>query len=390
MKKKVKKILYLITFSEWGGAQRYIFDLATHFCQNYSVVVAAGQHKDDLFFKKLKKNNIQVRPLQYLVRPISPFFDFLAFFEILQLIQEEKPQILHLNSSKAGVLGALAAKLIEKFTRKKIKVVFTAHGWVFNEPLPFWQKKLYFWLEKLSAFWKDKIICVSEYDFQIALKTKLTRPEKLTVIHNGIDASQIKFLPSEEAKKELLSRIPLFSPSLWSRPLIGCIAHFYPTKGLKYLIKSAKIVLEKFPQVIFILIGDGSERNHLEELIKKYHLENNFFLIGEIPEAAQYLKAFDLFVLPSLKEGFPYVILEAMSAGLPIIASRVGGVPEMIEDKKNGLLVNPSQEKDLARKITLLLKNPSYRKKLSSQAKFTLEKNFLLSQMFSRTEKAYY
>jgi len=145
--------------------------------------------------------------------------------------------------------------------------------------------------------------------------------------------------------------------------VIGAIANLYATKGIEYLIEAASITAKsyKLKAISYIVIGEGKERPKLEALIKTYNLENNFFLIGRISNATQYLKAFDIVVLPSVKEGFPWVLLDAMAAEVPIIATKVGAVPEVIEDNKDGLLVPPGDSKALAEKIYRLLNlNPKF------------------------------
>lgn len=374
---KKQKILYLITQSEWGGAQRYIYDLATNLKNDFDVVVAFGEKKE--LFDRLEKEKIRTIPLSYLKREISFIDDFLAFKELLKIISQEKPDIIHLNSSKAGILGSLTAKLLGVK-----KIIYTAHGWVFNEPLPWRLKSFYFWAEKISASWKDKIICVSEYDRRIAIEKNFCHPEKLIFIHNGIDLNKINFLSREEAKNHLLSNI--YQPSNNTK-IIGTIANLYKTKGVEYLIEAAKIINNS--DFIFIVIGEGDERKKLEKLIKNYGLEKNFFLVGNIPDAHKYFKAVDLFVLPSVKEGFPYTILEAMAAQVPIIATKVGGIPEMIENNKTGILVKAKDSQGLAEKIIAFFKNKIPDQNYSLKAYEKLRGKFALEKMIKETEEAY-
>ena len=173
------KILYLITQSEWGGAQRYVFDLAVNFKDKFEVAAAFGGEGG--LKNKLDEENIRNFTLKNLVREINPWRDFLAFWEIYRLIRKTKPDILHTNSSKAEILGNLAGWLCGV-----PKIVFTAHGFVFNEELGFWKKKLYIFLEKMAGFFADKIICVSGFDRAAALAHKIAGKNKLVVIHNGI------------------------------------------------------------------------------------------------------------------------------------------------------------------------------------------------------------
>ena len=381
----MKKILYFITQSEYGGAQRYVFDLANNLKADFQVAVAFGESKNNLKLAEiLDENNIKYFIISSLKRNISPINDFLAFFEIIKLIKKYQPDIIHLNSSKISILGSLAALCTPHST---LRVIYTVHGWVFNEPLPVWLKYFYLYAEKFTAGLKDKIICVSEFDRQIALKYKIAPAKKLITIHNGL--SPIKFYSEEEARQ----KIPL-TPFAKGGLLIGSIGNLYKTKGFEYLIEAANILISdlSFPrrrESRFIIIGEGSERKNLENLIKKYKLENNFILAGQIDEAAKLLPAFDIYACSSVKEGLSYTLIEAMQAGLPIAATEVGGNPEIIENKKTGLLSKPADARDLADKIQKLLENKDMRLKLGADAKEKALAEFGLEKMVGATKKVY-
>jgi len=383
----MKKILYIITQSDFGGAQRYVFDLSTHLSADFDVLVAAGKDGGGELFSRLERCGIKTVRLKHLKRAINPWRDLLAFFELRQLIKTEKPNIIHLNSSKTGILGSFAVRLA--ISHKPLAVIYTAHGWVLNEPLNWLKKKIYLWLEKLTSKYKNKIICVSEYDRQIALEYGFPA-KKLATIHNGIDLNNLYFLDRDEEKKILFSKIHNSKFLIHNSIVIASIANLYPTKGIEYLIEAANIANHKsqITNCIFAVIGEGPERLKLENLIKKYNLTDKFFLLGHLKNASQYLKAFDIFVLPSVKEGFPYAILEAMSAGLPIISAKVGGIPEMIVDGQNGFLIEPKNPQQLAEKIAYLLKNPEISQNLQEQTIAAI-KELSLAKMLEKTKEIY-
>lgn len=397
----MKKILYVITQSEFGGAQRYIFDLAVYFKNEFRIIVAAGapqspceqlgtkDNPNEELFKKLKEQGIESVYLKNLKRNINPFRDILAFFELRRLIKKEKPNIIHLNSSKAGILGSLA---VTKNIHPRPKIIYTAHGWVFNEPL-FWPKrKIYLFLEKFTAKFKHKIICVSSFDYQTAIDNKFPAG-KLSVIHNGINPASLSFFLKEDARQKILDKINAgFRLKTSNFKIIGAISNFYPTKGLKYLVETARLLRDKNPElkIIFIVIGEGQERNNLKYLIKKYNLGNTFFLAGHISNAFQYIPAFDIFAMPSVKEGFPYALLDAMAGGALIVASRVGGIPEAIIHNKSGITVKPKNSQELAEKILYLLNNNDEAIKISGQAQKRVKQKFPLSKMAERTKKIYF
>jgi glycosyltransferase involved in cell wall biosynthesis len=384
--KNMKKILYLITQSDFGGAQFYVYNLAQGLKNDYKVIVAGGeQGYDGELAKKLNKENIKYLYLKNLKRAINPWRDFLAFLEIIKLIKKEKPDIVHLNSSKISIIGSLATFFYKLSVNcKKLIVIYTVHGWVFNEPMCFLKKVFYKYAEKFTAGFKDKLICVSDYDKQIAIKEKICPTFKLTTIHNGI--KNIEFLP----KKEAIEKLNKYSKSDISSPIIaGTIANLYKTKDLKNLIEAIHILLTLDFKLLTIIIGSGPEQNELIGLIKKYGLNKKVYLLGNIKNASRYLKAFDIYVCSSVKEGFPYSILEAMQAEAPIITTNVGGIPEMIKNNQSGLLINAKDPEIMAEKIKLLINNKNLRNKVSKNAGEEVKKNFNLNNFLNKTKKIY-
>lgn len=324
-------------------------DLAKYLIQhNYEVFVAVGAagERDNWIFsqliaEKFEKNHLFVVP--DLVREINPLKDFLAFFELIKLIKFLNIDIVHLNSSKAGILGSIAGKILNK------KVVFTAHGFVFNEQSSFLKKIFYLFLERLASVFRDKIITVSEFDKIEALKYKIIAPEKIVAIHNGLDPELAKNILDKKSAKNFLQKVlqkrGLFAgKNIFDYKIIGSVANFYPVKGLENFIKIAYNIHKKRQDIIFIVFGDDGQRNKLERLIVDLKLSEVVFLPGIVPGAYKYLKCFEVICLTSIKEGFPYILLEALLAGIPIVATKVGGVPEVL---KNALSVKLVEVKDI-------------------------------------------
>jgi glycosyltransferase involved in cell wall biosynthesis len=386
--KNKQKILYLITQSEEGGAQRYVFDLAKSLKDEFEIAVAFGEQgeKGELA-KKLTAKNIPAYTLPHLKRAISPFNDWRALFEIKKLIEKIQPDIIHLNSSKISILGSLAYLLVKsKIENRKSKIIYTAHGWVFNEPMPTWKKLFYKYAEEITARWKDKIICVSEFDRLTALNEKIAPEKKLVTIHNGIEP--VNFLSREEAQAKL-GKLGIRDWSLGTN--IVSIGNLYSTKGFKYLIEAIKLLITNHRSLITLtIIGEGEERKKLENLKKINGLGNNVFLAGRIDKASSYLKAFDLYVCSSVKEGLSYTIIEAMQACLPIAATNVGGNPELIQDNINGLLAESKNPENLAKKIEILIKNPNLKKQFGEEARKKMENEFTLEKMVKETINIYF
>lgn len=366
-------ILYIITQADNGGAQKYVLNLARYF----KGAIAAGTESKKLFNdarlapELTNDEKIGIYGLTNLKRNINPIYDLLAILEIRKLVKTLNPDIVHLNSSKAGVLGSFACVGL------KTKVIFTAHGFIFNEPLPFFVKAIYLVLEKFASFFRDYIITVSDADRKSALNKHLISHNKISTINNGI--GDILFLEKNA------SRDALNLPN--DKFILGSVANLYKTKGLDVLIEAVAILPEDKKNKIFVcLIGHGPEETNLKARIKSLKLDKTIFLRGSIEEAQKYLKAFDLFVLSSRKEGFPFIILEAMQAGLPIIATNTGGVAEALENA--GIIVEPENSQQLAKAITELINNEQKRKDFS-QKSLNRSKYFSEQKMFEETNKIY-
>jgi glycosyltransferase involved in cell wall biosynthesis len=380
------RILYVITQGEMGGAQLYIKSLAqAGKSLKHGIFTATGRSEDNWLEREILAAGAEYEPLKNLVRKPSPIKDIPAIFELAGLFRKIKPDVIHLNSSKAGIIGSLAYLILNKRERAKIKLFYTVHGWVFNEPMPLIIKAAYFWMEKITAPMKLRLICVSEYDRWIGLGKKISPPDKLITIHNGIDAAAINFLDQTKAREKLqINKLPA------NTTVIGAIANFYPTKGLEYLISAIKILTHDYKLPIkAVIIGDGKLRPQLELQIEKLKLADHIILTGRKPEAARYLKAFDIAVMPSVKEGFPYFLLEAMAAGLSIVASKVGGIPEIVCNNETGYLVEAKNPRQLANKIRLLAEDNDLRIKFGKAGTARVKEEFGLQRMIDETFALY-
>jgi len=395
MSQERKKILYIITKSVWGGGATYVYDLANNMDpDDFSVSVAAGGQ--DVLAQKIEEKDIPYFKIKNFQRTINPLKDIFAIFEIISLIKKIKPDIIHVNSSKAGGVVGLSSWLYKRFTGHQPRLIFTAHGWAFAEDRSRWQKGLIKIFSKITCLFYDKIICVSQYDFKLAIKNNITEGSKLVMIHNGIDPDSISFLSREQAQQKLIGR-----PS----PLvIGTIAEWTKNKGLEYLLEALSKINQSNPDkkldVVLIGSGENPDEEKMRRLIKQYQLEN-VHLVPYIDKAVNYLKGFDIFVLPSLKEGLPYSILEAMAAKLPIIATNVGGIPEALFsetaltsvssafESSPGILLQPKNSQQLAKKIIYLLNSQETARQFAKQAKDKLIREFTLERMVNKTKKIY-
>ncbi|PJE50692.1 MAG: hypothetical protein COV29_03080 [Candidatus Yanofskybacteria bacterium CG10_big_fil_rev_8_21_14_0_10_36_16] len=376
-----KKVLFVITQSEMGGAQKFLVNLTKKLDKNkYEVMVAAGPDGGGELFNILKRHNIKSFRLKNAKRNINLVKDVMEIFELRKLIKEFKPDVLFLNSSKTTLWGPKAVYFPTKI-KPTPKIIYRIGGWSFNDPRPKWEKKLWILIEKTFAKYKDIIMVNNEHDLKQAKKLNINPKGKIELIYNGIDINEIEFLSREESRNELVLSNEDF--------VVGTIANFYPTKGLKYLIDAVAILNNSYfiSDIKFIIIGDGPDRKTQEARINNEELSKQIILAGRKENAYKYLLAFDLFVLPSVKEGFSWAMLEAMAAKLPIVATRVGATPEIIQSNRNGLLINPANPKELAEAIKNIKGSEQLRRDLGDKAFQTVISRFTLDKMISQIEK---
>ena len=342
-----KKVLFLITKSNWGGAQRYVYDLATSLDKNsYDIVVALGG--DGTLAELLTHAGIRVLPLNTLERDVSFKKEWEFMKELWGVLKNERPHILHVNSSKAGALGTLLGRVA-----CVPRVIFTAHGWAFNEDRPFFQKLIIKAIHYLTVICSHKTIAVSR-----AIVRQMNWPgaeRRMKVINPGRVIGVM--YGKEEARKIIIDFFPRLSPHL-SHPWIMSIAELHPTKQLDVLIAAIAGVRHEFPQAIGIIIGEGEERERLEKIIIERTLLDSVFLVGTLTEAARFLKAGTVFALTSRSESYGYVLHEAGLAHLSIVATNVGGIPDIITSPREGLLVPSGNVQAFTAALVTTLRSP--------------------------------
>lgn len=356
MNTKRTKILYLITKSNWGGAQRYVFDLATHLPERFEPVVALGGN--GVLAEKLTEHGVRTISIQSLDRDINLKREVATFREIARIVKEEAPDILHVNSSKAGGIGAFFGRVYGI-----PHVIFTAHGWAFNEDRPWWQKPVVGFFHWLTIMCAHTTIAVSH-----GLKTQMRWPftkRRMRVVNPGREAETT--FPRDEARQYLTNAIdtPVHTDSLW----IGTIAELHPIKRLTHAIDAVAALKDDFPGLTYFIIGGGELEEELRTYIKSKQLTNHVILAGVHAHAATLLTAFDVFCLPSKSESYGYVLVEAGHAGLPVVATNTGGIPDTVTDGQSGLLVPPDDPAALRTALHTLLSSPEKRREYGTALK---------------------
>ncbi len=378
-----KKILLCITKAAAGGAQKYILDLATHLpADQFETIVVAGASGP--LFVRLQESHIPTISIPCLGRDINPLNEIKAFFSLIRIFIKEKPDIIHLNSSKMGSMGAIAA-FTSKLIRLNFKprVIFTVHGWGFREDRNTVQRAAIFTASWISACFHDHIITINASDHKDS-KTFIPH-KKISLIPLGI--SMPAFLPREHAREFFAKKLK--TPINENTMLLGVTAELTKNKGLTHLIDAISHLPVSETDVHCIIMGEGEERIHLVRQIKALNLEHTITLAGFVTDAYRYLPAFDLFVLSSVKEGLPYAMMEAMNAKLPIIASRVGGIPDLITHETNGLLAPAKDSLMLAAHIRRLIASPEERRSFGTHAQETVTSCHSLERMITQTVTLY-
>lgn len=374
---KRTRILYVITKSVWGGAQKYVYDLATGLPrERFFVAVALGG--DGPLATALLKADITIYPVAHFQKSINPLKDILAFFEFLRILTRFRPDVIHLNSSKAGGVGAAAVRLYNAILRHNVYTLFTVHGWAFLEPRSAMSRLFRRIASRATSILANRIICISRHDEKAAHVYHMAPARKITFIPNGVHTLHV--LPRDEAQRQLLGNTyPL---------LIGTIAEWTKNKGLTFFIDAIPSILKEYPKAVFCLVGWGEDEQLLRKTITERNLTDAIFLVQASP-AAPLLAAFDIFVLPSLKEGLPYTLLEAAQAHVPIVATTVGGVPDLIMHEQHGLLVPPASSEELAEAILHLLRDHTLAQRLAQHAQEMIHERFSFARMLERTMRIY-
>ncbi|WP_196596233.1 glycosyltransferase family 4 protein [Pectinatus frisingensis] len=330
---KFIKILYIITLSDMGGAQAHLYELISNLPTNIAVYIIIGNR--GWLSEQLEEMGIRVFIVDDLVRSISISKDIKAAYRIYRLIEKINPDIVHCHSSKAGILGRVAAYL------GGVSAVFTAHGWAFTEGVSEKKRVIYRYIELLAGYFTKKIICVSQYDYQLAIDYLPQHKKKLTVIHNGI-----RYIGVKKHGQDCLSNLRLVM-----------VARFTEQKDHMQVVYAMQKVIADNKKVHLSFIGEGPNMQNVKELVKKLHLESNISFLGQRENVNSLLFNYDVFLLASNWEGFPISILEAMRVGLPVIASDVGGVKEAVVNGKTGWLVPKGDANCLADKIKYCVDN---------------------------------
>lgn len=356
-------IVYTISSSGVFGAENIVINEARILREKGFRIgfVLIHPQGDNVFLDKIKELGFSCHHLVS-----NRKFDFGAIFKLKNILKREKCNLVHSNKYKADIISLIAARMMG------IPIITTVHGWC-SEDL---KARIY---EKMQAFsWRffNQVICVSEFYRQKALSFGVSK-DKVTVVHNSIVTGDYKTIQSKGTY--LLDKYGIPADHF----VIGIIGRLSLEKGHCYFIEAANKLAQKIPNISFVIAGDGKEKQNIKELIDKFNLEKRVYMLGHIKNIKEIYALSNAVVISSLREGLPTVLLEAMLYGIPVVATRVGGIPEVIQDKIEGLLVPAEDSQAIADSLESLICNYSLRKKIVSAARekvlnqFSFEKRML-------------
>jgi len=366
-----------------GGAQEntLLSVIGLDAMPEYEVTLMSGIDKGregELLSEAREKTNLLIVP--EMGRSINPFSDLAAFWKIYRLIKKGRYHIVHTHSSKAGVLGRIAAWLAGTPL-----IVHTLHSLVFHEYQPWFINKSWRGIKKMCAPITDFFISVSEIIVQKAIKAGVDKPEKFRTIYSGMELDW--FLNANFDGNAVRREFGIPEDA----PVVGKIARLFPLKGHDQLMDAAPEIVKRVPDVRFFLVGDGILYEHLQERAKGYGILENFVFAGLIPRERipEMISAMDIVVHTSLREGLARVLPQSLAMGKPCVSFNIDGAPEVVINDKTGYLVETYDNEGLSESISRLLKDPELRKKMGENGRRHVDPAFRAETMVKEIAEVY-
>lgn len=358
------KILFLTTHVNTGGITSYILTLGEALVKSgHQVIVASSGGDCELILQ-----GVGIRHFKVNIRTKSELHPklWLSSGPLKRLISKEKVDIIHAQTRVTQVLGSFLSRATG------VPMITTCHG--FFRPR---------WFRRTFPCWGHAVIAISK-PVAKHLNSDFGVPEsKIRLIANGIDLN--RFIMTNEKRRQAARQVL----KIGDFPLIGIIARLSDVKGIDVLIKAMPIILKKAPSAKLLIAGEGPEEAELKKLAEDLSLTAHVYFKSTINKTHELLPAFDVFAMPSLMEGLGLSVMEAQACGIPVVASRIGGLIDLIEDGKSGYLVPSNDPSALAEKITEALSNPQRSKAMAEQARSNIEQHFSAQNMLQQTLGVY-
>jgi glycosyltransferase involved in cell wall biosynthesis len=371
--KKIKVIHVITRFDKGGSAENTFLTLRGLERSKYDLVLVKGPSEESQMgdreqeavsanLTEAESAGVRIITVCELVRNLSPGRDLKVFLSLYRIFRAEKPHIVHTHTSKAGILGRWAALLA------RVPVILhTSHGHVFWGYFGPMQTGLFIVLEKITALFTDCIIALTDQERADHLRFHIAPGKKFTTIHSGADLSLFNAALYDRSKMKTELHIPP------DDLVVGTVGRLTPVKGQIHLLEAAAKVLAVRPDTTFVFLGDGELQPELRKRAAEMGVADRVHFPGWRLDAAAVMSVFDVFALPSLNEGMGRVLVEAMALSKPIIASRIGGITDLVVHGKNGLLVPPRDAGAIAEAILLLLGDEPRRKVMRGEGRRMVE-----------------
>jgi glycosyltransferase involved in cell wall biosynthesis len=375
------RVLHIITRLIVGGAQENtLFTAELLDASRYQVDLISGSQtgSEGSLVEEARSKGIPLTIVPHLVRQISPLHDLLALLKLTQIIRRGQYTIVHTHSSKAGILGRLAARL----ARTPI-IVHTVHGWSFHDYMSPLTRKIYIGLEQRMAKLSDALIVVAEQDIAKGLAAGIGQPNQYHLIHSSIPLEE--FDPAKYNRQEVRQELGLPQDD----PVIGNVGRFSPQKNPLVWAQVAGLIGRALPQSRFLLVGDGPLRHELQEKLAQEGIAERTVLTGLRRDVPRLLAAMDIFLLTSLWEGLPRVIPQAMAMRLPIVAARVDGIAEAVQNGVTGYLFDPDDRNGMAQACVTLINDLAMRQAMGARGRELALKNYDLRHMLTQIDSLY-
>jgi glycosyltransferase involved in cell wall biosynthesis len=355
------RVLQIVTKADLGGAQVHVLDLLRGLQDDFELSLAVGE--EGYCTEQAREMGIECHVLPGLVQKMDPLSDLKALVSTLRALRRIQPDLVHCHTTKAGLIGRLAAAL------SKVPAIYTVHTWCFTEGTSRSWKAVGLPAETLAARWARCIIAVSDSNRTAAIRKRVAPAAKLITVHNGIGDVTERARPGDD-----------------STPRIVMVARFAAQKNQALLIEA---VSRLESPTILTLVGDGPLRAEAEQLAQKCPAHIKIEFLGQRRDIGAILAGAHLFALSTNWEGFPISILEALRAGLPVIASDVDGVRESVYDGDNGVLIPPRDADALTGALRRLLGDPVLRQRMGARGRTIYEERFSLPAMLRKTSAVY-
>ncbi len=379
----------MITRLDHGGsAQNTMLTVLGHDRARFDPLVVAGEagrwdaqggaKATEENCRRLREGGVRCDVVPTLTREVNPMKDLRTLWWLLRFLRRERPVIVHTHTSKAGILGRLAAWL----TGVPV-VVHTPHGHVYYGHFGQVLSWLFLQTERLLARWTSQMIALTESERDEHLTRGVGRANHFAVVPSGIDLERFRQVAG------VIGRYPRGLDCPLDAIVVGSVGWLTQVKGHRFLIEALARLKPLHPRLYAVIVGSGRLRDELAALAADRGVKDSVVFLGERTDVPDCLAAMDIFVLPSLNEGMGRALVEAMAAGRPVIATRVGGVPAVVEDRRTGLLVPPGDSAALATAIDELLRRPDWAKELGAAAQQSIGDRFSATAMVQTIEAIY-